>query len=435
VAKIFPFRALHYALNKNFQLDQLLTPPYDVISVSDKKKYERSNPYNVIRLILGNPSYEHHHPHDYQNAKKTFSNWIKNKILTRDVEKSIYIYRQTFNFRNEKISRTGFISTVLLPLINSNHDQVLAHERTLEGPKADRLKLMKSCKANFSSIFSLYNDDHNISGFLSSCIENKKPDMKAYFPKETLNQIWKVSDRRIIKKLQLLMKRETLFIADGHHRYETAKNYQIFRSKRDSHVHGQRPYDYTMMMFVSMKDPGLLVLPTHRMVLKNHKIDSSNILFQLQKLGSIETYPVKNYVQVEKKLHECGIKSPAIGFSFNGKRIYILKFYEKITSECLSNISSAQKKLDVTLLQNLILSPILGIDSSDIEHSLRFTSDFQDVLVQLKQKKTPLAFFLNPVKLSQLKEIAMLGEKMPQKSTFFYPKLITGLLFNDLNSF
>ena len=436
MAKIIPFRAILYGVTGSSRLAKVMAPPYDVINTQQKQELKAADPYNVIRLIIGNPSHETHVPSDYQSAKKHFANWRKKGVLKRDEEPSLYVYQQSFAINGKTYNRTGFIGLSQLTPFGNKKGGILAHEHTLSGPKADRLKLMKACHANFSCIFSLYPDKGGVGKVLKQ-VTAKKPDFTVEFPKAIQNRVWKVSDPKVIREVQRRIKSATLFIADGHHRYETALAYQEHCSKWAKGSLGSRPFDYVQMMFVAMEDPGLVILPTHRMLPKRHISSSSLLLSRLSSLGEIHEYPKSlNGLAPWQWMEKLGKKEPTIGLSFDGKNLYALQFSKSVVkSPLLKDVSDAQKKLDVTLLHRLILEPFFGITKEKVEHEISFTSMAEEAVERLHKKEFAATFFLNPTRIEQLREVALKQERMPQKSTYFYPKLVTGLTFNDLDSF
>ena len=395
-----------------------------------------ADPKNVIRLIIGNPSHETHKPSDYANAKKTFLAWQKSKVLKREDAPAVYIYRQVFQLDGKAFHRTGFIALSQLTPFGKKKGGILAHEHTLSGPKADRLKLTRATDANFSCIFSLYPDKKGVGAQLKKAF-SREADITVEYPKGVQNKLWVVTDGKWIKGLQARMKDATLFIADGHHRYETALNYQSLKSSQVKGAEGTRPFDFVQMMFVAMEDPGLVILPTHRMLPKRLVDSPALLLSRLSSLGEMHVYPcpVKGSAPW-KWLEKLGKTRPTLGISFDGKKLYALRFSKQVEkSHLLGDVSPAQRKLDVTLLHRLILEPFFGITREKVEHEISFTSRAEEAIEKLLRKEFAAVFFLNPTKIEQLREVALNQERMPQKSTYFYPKLITGLVFNRLDSF
>src|SRR5580698_4234335 len=212
MANIIPFRGLRYGLTETKKLAKVMAPPYDVISNQQKRELKEADPHNVIRLIIGNPSYEKHRASDYQSAKETFAVWRKKGILKRDEDPSIYVYQQGFNIHGKTYRRTGFVALSQLTPFGNKRGGILAHEHTLSGPKADRLKLTKACRANFSCIFSLYPDKGGVGKVLKK-ITTQKADIIVDYPKDIENRVWKVSDAKVVKEVQGKIKGATLFIA------------------------------------------------------------------------------------------------------------------------------------------------------------------------------------------------------------------------------
>ncbi len=436
MAKIQPYRGLRYVETQPQYLKKILAPPYDVISPAQKKELLKSHAENVIRLIIGNPSHETHQGKDYVAAKKTFLTWQKNGVLKREESPAIYIYRQSFKLDGRAFHRTGFIALSQLTPFGNKKGGILAHEHTLSGPKADRLKLTRSTAANLSCVFSLYPDKKGVGRVLKTAV-SQKPDVRVEYPKGVQNQVWVMTDRGWIKTLQKKMKTATLFIADGHHRYETALNYQKIQSAGKKGKLGTRPFDFVQMMFVAMEDPGLVILPTHRLLPKRIVSSPALLLSRLSSLGEVHLYPKSIIGSAPWNwMAKLGKARPTLGLSFDGKKLYALQFSKQVEkSDLVSDVSVAQRKLDVTLLHRLILEPFFGISTERVEHEISFTSQAEEAVQKLRKKECAAVFFLNPTRIEQLREVALMRERMPQKSTYFYPKLVTGLVFNQLDSF
>lgn len=435
MAEILPFRAVRYAGQAARDLSRVLAPPYDVITTSMKKDLLKASPANAIRLILGNPGVENHRPSDYAGAARTLATWRQSGILVRDSQPSVYVYQQEFRVGKKTYRRTGFLALDRLKPFGGKRGGILAHEHTLAGPKADRLNLMKACHANFSPIFSLYSDKTGV-GRLLKAVASRRPDAQAVFPKGVRNRLWRVSDPVWIESLIARMRRATLFIADGHHRYETALAYQAIRNGHKT-TRTPQPYDYVLMMFVAMEDPGLVILPTHRMLPARIVSDPYETLARLTSLGRVIEY--EGSLAGERpwdRMEQVGSKVPTLGFSIDGRKLFFLQLSNAaLRSPLLAGLSSAQRRLDVALLHRLILEPWFGITKERVEHDIVFTSVAADAVKRLRRREFACAFFLNPTRIDQLREVALRKERMPQKSTYFYPKLVTGMVFNDLTSF
>lgn len=323
--------------------------------------------------------------------------------------------------------RTGFFARRFLE--TSNKAAVRAHERTLAGPKQDRLRLTRATRMNFSAVFSLFDDPKGqVRRWLASVV--KKPvQQRARFPADILHELWVEKDAARIEKLQKLMQDRELFIADGHHRYETAVRYQKERSMRDPHPLGTRAYDYVLMAHVAMQDPGLIILPTHRLLKGPLVRNFQEMRGFFSSLGSVKEYP---FGERALSLFFRTVQ-PAVGFSFDGRTFGVLTFSRSsLDSSCLKKLSPALRSLDVTLLHRLILEPFFDISPEKVEEKLSFTSDAREAIRRLRKKEISGVFFLRPTRLEALKQVARRGERMPQKSTYFYPKLATGFVFHDL---
>ncbi len=436
MARILPFRAVRYAESLCKSLPKVLAPPYDVISRDMKKSLLRSHPSNAVRLIVGNPSVETHRDSDFKMAAQTFRGWLGRGVLEHDPRPSLTVYQQVFKVAGVVYRRTGFLALSRLEPFGRAKGGILPHEFTLAGPKADRLRLMKAARANFSPIFSLYPDRGGVGKVLSR-ITAEKPDVEAAYPKDVRNRVWRVTAPDVLNAIQERISDSTLFIADGHHRYETALAYQTLRRKGDTSALGSRPYDWVLMMFVAMEDPGLVILPTHRCLAPGRIRDPKAFLASLSKIGKVTTVSGGlNGLKPLGGLERAGRKGPTLGLSFDGRALHLIAISKAaMASKALAGLSKAQRGLDVTLLHRLILEPMLRITKERAEHDLVFTAKAEEGVKRLRSGSSGAVFFLNPTRIQQLRDVAGAGERMPQKSTFFYPKLVTGITFNDLSEF
>ncbi|KKL79029.1 hypothetical protein LCGC14_2018950 [marine sediment metagenome] len=269
---VLPFKGIRYNTEKIKDISKVITPPYDIISEEERDRYYDLHPNNIIRLILGKDFPDDNQSvNKYTRAAGYFDTWREENILIQDTEPAIYVYAQEFTLFNKKYVRKGFIS--LVKLENFETGQIYPHEQTLAKPKEDRLKLMQSCNANFSQVFAFFEDENSkISNILHKVYEGDSgtsitPEVDFTDGFGVKNLLWVIKDNKIIEDISSLMKNRALFIADGHHRYETALFYRdMIRSNEGSpNSNGNIPSDYVMMMCVSMEDPGLQILPTHRL--------------------------------------------------------------------------------------------------------------------------------------------------------------------------
>jgi uncharacterized protein (DUF1015 family) len=424
MAKIFPFRAYRYNQEKVKELEKVVTQPYDKIDSQQQDNYYEESPYNVVRLILAKEK------NRYQTAAENLEEWIKDEILVRDQKPGVYIYTQEYEVAGEKITRKGFVALGELEA----GEGVKEHETTMEGPKADRLKLIRATEANFGHIFMLYSDPKNdINNLLSKRMEND-PLIKVKDEDQNLHKIWKLEDADLISKIKEKMMGRNLYIADGHHRYQTALNYQKECLEKGWEADGVESFNHRLMTFINMDDPGLRVLPTHRLVygIKDFKLD----LFLKKAAEDFEVTKFKtkeemyNYLDKNKDNKVFGFKAK------EGNNYYGFQFEnEKALAEIEGEYSEAYKKLDVSILHNILLDKYLSIDKKALaaKSNLDYIRYRDKALARLDADNYQAAFILNPTSVEEVKKIADQGEKMPQKSTDFYPKLLTGLVINKLS--
>ena len=429
MAVIKPFKGIRYNKEKIQNLGKVVSPPYDVISEQEKRNYLNSSPYNITRLILPDSDGEND---KYRSARNLLNHWLESDILSRENEQSIYIYQQIFNIDGDDITRTGFIC--LLKLEDFKTGAVLPHEKTLSAPKEDRLKLMNACKANLSQIFGLYQDtNHTIFQILKK-YTSKSPIIDVTDTKEEGHKLWAVSDKDDISTIVNAIQNEKVFIADGHHRYETALNYKKKLSKTNSNHTGNEPYNFIMMYLCGMDDSGLVVFPTHRLLKDMPEFDKSAFKQNLSAyFDVIQTNKKDLFKYMEKNIdkHVFGLY---MGRGNTSKEeFYVLK-NKGLKPLVQENIPEAWKELDVAILHKVIIEKILGITEEEVKRqkNIKYVSDKEEAISCLDNENYQVVLFLNPTKLSQIKEISLQGKVMPQKSTYFYPKLLTGLVMNQL---
>ncbi|OPX83681.1 MAG: hypothetical protein A4E53_04516 [Pelotomaculum sp. PtaB.Bin104] len=485
MATVIPFTGLRYNPEKIENMAEVVTPPYDVIDATAQERYYQRHLYNIIRLEYGKI-----HPEDdeinnrYSRAAADFNTWIKENILTPEAKPALYRYEQEFTAKGEKKIRSGFIGGVKLEPYENG--VILPHEETLPKHKADRLELMRACKANFSPIFGLYADREKLIDLaLSEAANGAPPDVS--FTDETgeAHRLWVITDSEVISKVQQAMADKRIFIADGHHRYETALNYQQERQTQaakqpdgaatavasscsatpDGTITYQctrePAYNYMMMNLVNLYDPGLVVFPTHRLINNVTGLDKARLPEQLKENFNLSEHtlaPDRSNLQALLKLMEeqagfgavqasmdavngqtMGNAAPhhhIFGMYTGENKFYILslKHEESLYQIMPQGKSPAWQGLDVAALHSLIIEKHLGIGGelmAKAEH-ITYTREEESAIAAVDTGEFQLAFFLNPTLVEEVTEVATNGEKMPQKSTFFYPKLITGLVLNQL---
>lgn len=448
MAKVFPFRGVTYSKARfGSDLTNLVTQPYDKITPEMQEEYYKRSPYNFIRIVLGKrfPNDDEYY-NQYTRGAGYLQWWLEDGIMEIHEKPAIYVYHQEFKVGDEIKVRQGFVA---LAELEPPGKGVKAHEKTLAGPKADRLNTMRHTRAQLGHIFMLYSDPKNqVDSVLSAAIEGRQPDYSARDWFGNNHYIWAVTDESVIREVQMLMSDKVLFIADGHHRYETAVNYWLECEKK-----GLKPapdatetFRNRMMTFVCMENPGLVVLPTHRVVHSIKGFDLQAFISKVSENFDVEKIDVpgadhapKVFDESMKKLRELGEqgKHAFLFVPSKAQSYYLLVLKdESIMDKAISKpVSSVWKRLDVSILHKLILEDILGIDAKALEEkrNLYYIREPEKGFEYMEKDPDVIGvFFMNPTKVSEVKQIADLGERMPQKSTDFYPKLVSGLVINKL---
>jgi uncharacterized protein (DUF1015 family) len=432
MASIFPFHALRYNPSK-VSINDVVTQPYDKITPSMQDRYYGASPYNLVRVILGKPmSGDNEQQSVYTRAAESLEEWKKSQVLVRDREPSIYLYTQTFRLpgetSGETLERRGFIA--LGQLEDYDRKVVFRHEQTLSKPKADRLNVLKATQAHFGQLFMLYSDP--TAEIEHALRQDAPPTAEVRDEYDVVHRIWKISDPQVIRSVQEKMADKKLIIADGHHRYETALNYR--NAMRSQHGTGaSEPYERVMMTFVNMDSAGLVILPTHRVVFGLENFSLDQMISKLQ-----ENFDVKdlgapsNFDAAMKQLHNAGNAGTAL-LAVTGDKTYLLRAHGEQKSRNLIGLSEKQCALDVVQLHKLILEEALGMSEEDIREQkhLKYIRAVGEALGEVRRGAN-IAFLLNPIPIEQMRDIAFAGEVLPQKSTDFYPKMLSGLTIYEL---
>ena len=438
MATIAPLHGLRYNEEKAGQIKDLVTPPYDVINAVAQEGYYQLNPYNVIRLEYGKiaPA-DKESDNRYTRAADFFTRWRKDGVLKEEAKKALYLYQQQFEVEGKTMIRTGIICRVQLEPYSNG--VVLPHEETMPKHKADRLALMETCKANFSPIFGLYSDpQRQIDRMLLDAVQNTHCAIDFTDEQGIGHKLWVISNEDLVSKVQQLMLNERIFIADGHHRYETALNYSLQHPELTD-------AGYIMMTLVNLYDPGLVILPTHRMITKLN-IDQEQLIEKLSEDFKVEQLSSPRLEEVIKLLDDLAeFQGPGgtahkhvFGLYIGNNVYYTLKLRDEeiINHKMPADSSNAWRSLDVSVLQKLILEQLLGIDKEAVAAGeiVKYTRDVQEAVQAVDKGESKIAFIMNPTLIGEVTQVAENNEKMPQKSTFFYPKLITGLVINTFDN-
>jgi uncharacterized protein (DUF1015 family) len=432
MSRIAPFRGLLYNPKKIRDLSKVIAPPYDVITAEEQEKLYRKSPYNIVRLILSRE------PNPYESVASLFKNWQEEAILTRDETPALYFLSQRFALKDgtEK-ERLGFIALARIEDFSSG--TIRPHEKTLQGPKDDRLRLMVACHANLSPIFALYSQPKlTLNRVLAESVQGIAPLIETSTDKDGSCRLWRIIDPEVIRVAMQEMETQSLLIADGHHRYEAALNYRNLLREEKAGWKGRESFNYVMMCFVNMHDNGLVILPTHRLVRRFHPLPFQELEQKLQRYFYIEPYPKTPEGQrwFLRALQNGG-KRVLIGASFKrDPRYLILRLKNKRFMERLAKtLSESVRELDVTALHLLLLEHILALSPEDQakEEILSYSQDEEKVLKAVDKEDYQAAFILNAPETQEILAVALSGEKMPQKSTYFYPKLLSGLVINKID--
>ena len=409
------------------KIGELCCPPYDIISEEERLGYIAENEYNVIRLELPKEGGD-----VYKTAGEVLDMWRNTGVLVHEIKPAVYIYEEEFNAYNKRSSVKGIIVRVKVEEFSKG--VILPHEFTLSKAKADRFNLMKATNCNFSQIYALYMDEEHTTLKTIDRLSDRKPDQKFTDNDHVTHKLWIITDEKVIEKLVNDFADRKLYIADGHHRYETALNYRNYCRENGISKEGD-PQDYQMMYLVDMQHPGLVVFPTHRMVRDLESFDKDEVLkgceeyFDIKKftsVGNINSELSKQYKQGKK----------AFGFYCGKGEWYLLVLKDiEVMADVLPDLSEASQQLDVSVLHSLILEKTMGIDKENMANqiNLTYTKFFEEAIMKVDKGEFQCSFILNPTRVTEIRDVAAAGEKMPQKSTYFYPKMITGMVMNDLN--
>jgi uncharacterized protein (DUF1015 family) len=424
--KIRSFKGIRYNPEK-VDLGSVICPPFDAMSPQDVEEYYGSSPYNAVRLVLGKQL-----PKDtktdnrYTRARDFFQQWLTDGVLVQDKDPSLYFHEHTYAIGDHTHTRRGIIASVHLE--DDDKKTIRPHEYTQKGPKLDRLRLMNEVRMNFSSVFGVYSDP-------KKTVESKikpslgSPDIEFDLHKES-HRLWVIRDKAVIENIVKLMAGKKVLIADGHHRYETARTYRDRMRAATGKNDGNQSFDY-IQMYLSNKDEGLSILPTHRVIPDSMGVGLVDLEYRIKEIFNM--IPYDNRKAFLSALNKGG--RGTLGLFVKGiPRYYLLELSEDAAPDAFlpGALHPLLKELDVTLLHECILEPILGISHAVTGSRLIYTSSAEMALNMVTKEKADIAFLLNPSPIDAIMQIAEAGLKMPQESTSFHPKTPSGLVFHSL---
>jgi uncharacterized protein (DUF1015 family) len=418
VAEIQPLRALHYDLSAAGPLDRLVAPPYDVIDAAHRAELAARSPFNVVEIDLPRNGSD-----PYARSAELLEEWRMLGIVVRDAEPALWALTQTFEGPDGvRRTRHGFFCKIRLT--DYGPGLVRPHERTHRAAKEDRLRLMRATRANLSAIFSLYSDQQGDAWPALEPFTAGDPWASVTDDEGTVHRLWRVADQSAIVRVQEALAGLELLIADGHHRYETARTYA-------DEIGGEGEHRYVLMCLVSMSDPGLAIFPTHRLVSgldreRRRRLDAAlQSEFELSDVAPEQVAPAA----VNGDLPTFGL------LERDGAAHRARLISADVADRALAGHSESYRRLDTAVLEKLLLEDALGLSEDDISHQrgLGYARDLEEARALLGAGEYDLAFLLRPTPVDQVRAIAAAGETMPPKSTYFYPKLLSGLVFNPLD--
>jgi len=428
MAEIIPFKALRYDPDQ-VKLEDVLTQPYDKITPEMQSKYYERSAHNLVRIILGKAGETDTDAFNvYTRAAEYLHDWRSSGILKHDAEPGIYAYSQTFTVPGGRdlAERRGLIA---LGRIHDYADGVVfRHEQTLAKPRADRLNLLRATRAHFGQIFMLYSDPKDEIEALLKKKTEEDPDTSLLDEYETLHRVWRVHDPALIQAVQQRMRDKKLLIADGHHRYETALAYRNERRAESGGSDPNAPYEFVMMTLIPMESRGLVILPTHRIVHGLPTFDRERMLEAAGQFFDIDRIDLRTESRSATTLLGQAGENGTAFVAVTRQGPYLMRAKKNAVHDALGQLPSLQRELDVVQLHRIMLERVLGISEEAVrnQENVRYERDASEAISWVRQGAN-VAFLMNPAKIDQVRDIAFGGEVLPQKSTDFYPKLLSGL--------
>ena len=440
MSQIFPFPGTYYDQTVVGDIKQVVAPPYDIIDTAGQKNLHDRNLHNIIRLELGLDEPGDNASHNrYTRAASALQSWLQTGALKRDNQPAIYYHTIDYSppyappDAPRKLLR-GFLALVKLEALDSGH--IYPHENTRAAAKTDRLNLIEACQANFSPIWSLYSDPMGaIIGLLETAVKGKPARYNFLDEAGCQECLWAVTDKTVLDQITNLMQNKPLFIADGHHRYETALNYQRLRRQHTSSQTSLQPFDSVLMLLAPLEDPGLTVLPTHRVTTTTlpsfaHVKDTLSSTFDIHEFPFTAATEKQVRAQFLHALRTDGQQAPVFGLVLKGETRYCtltLKLSHRPSPQ-----ASPRAKLDVSLLQQLIVTKLCPTQQE--QEAILYTKDDHEAIDWVATGTGTGSLLLNATKVSEVQAVATAGERMPHKSTYFYPKPLTGLVINVMKT-
>jgi uncharacterized protein (DUF1015 family) len=445
MAIIAPFKGLTYNLERLDDISNLTAPPYDVVSDEEQEGYYQADPYNVIRLILGKKKTgDTDWDNRYTRSADIYKRWESEEILVRAETPAMYVTSLTYDLGDGHGPRLRWGLIVLVRIEDEDSRVILPHERTFSAHRDDRLKLMRACNAQLSQVFGLYEDPQNsVFRPFKEALE-APPWISFDFRDGTSHQMWVVRERSILKKVAEAMHNKAIIIADGHHRYETSRNFRNMMRARYGSRPPNRAFEFLMMYLTNMNDVGMTILPSHRLIKRceffklDAFLDSLKPWFEIEALPSSKPEPSARAMKLRRMLEEKGHTTSAMGFYCHGdNRCYLFSLKEGVRDEMGEDLHPSLKKLDVLVLSRFIFQKSLGFGMQDLDNEeiFQYKSNMVEALSLVDSGDFQMAFLLNPTKMAHVTEVTGNALIMPRKSTYFYPKVLSGLVFNKIDPY
>ncbi|MFC1908700.1 DUF1015 domain-containing protein [Chloroflexota bacterium] len=435
--EIRPFRGVHYNQSLARDLAALICPPYDIITPEMQQELYQKSEYNFVRLELNRELLQDHDSDNkYSRSATTLEQWLQQGVLTRDEVPAIYLHDHYFVHQGREYRRRGIIVAVRLEE-QVDEAAVRPHEGTLAAPKSDRLNLLSALKANTSSIFTLFEDpEHQVKSLLESQ-EQGEPMFEINVGGGERHIMRAITDTGVIRQVNHYLAARPLYIADGHHRYESALNYRRERSALSLDVSAEEPFNFVMMTLVDIADPGLIILPAHRLVRGMSASTLNGLTDKLKEFFEIEEVPFNLpdvWQRIDDLLSGGEGQVKLVLFGPEKEKLLILRLRDFAAAEKMmpSFCSDLYKRLDVSILDHIILEKLLELTRDKEEASLGYSYNMLDAIKQVLEQQYQLALLLSPPGAGVIKAIADAGDRMPRKSTYFHPKLPSGLIINRL---
>jgi uncharacterized protein (DUF1015 family) len=427
MAEVAPFRGCRYDTAVAGEMRKLIAPPYDVIDSTLRDTLFRLSEYNIARITRADR--RDNDPNPYAGAGELWARWRRDGVVRPEEQPALYVYEQYFDVYGQKFSRTALIALLRL---RKPGEGVLPHENTLSGPRADRLDLMRATRSQLGQVFGLYDDPARIVDKLLDEAKEDVPLVSASDRTDLLHRLWTITDPEKVRLIQEALRDKEVLIADGHHRYETSLAYE-------AEDPGNPAAQWRMMALVNMNNAGLVILPTHRLVKALADFDPAKFLETARRNFRIKTYPgdaaavLSAVTEAIRELQAEG--RHAFGLALADGNYHVLILRDETAMDADASHSQAWRRLDVTILQKLLLDDAMGIDQerlatgANVEYIQDFPHAVEEAAGRVRDGAAQALFLLNPTRVEEVQAVARNHERMPQKSTFFYPKVYTGMVF------